>query len=247
MKRIALIGGTGSAALVPADAQTLALATTHWGEASAPARVWCQGSVELIYLPRHGATGGIAPHRINYRANIGALRDHRPAAVIGINTAGGIAPAAHPGRVVVPHQLIDYTSAREHTFFDGVHEPLRHIEFDPPFSEPLRTALLAAARMAGVDALGNATYGVTQGPRLETAAEIDRLAADGCDVVGMTAMPEAALAREAGLAYAICAVIVNRAAGRLPDGDSIHAQMPSFLAEGLHNVRRVLDAFFAAG
>ena len=158
------------------------------------------------------------PHRINYRANIWALRELRPDAVIGINAVGGIAPAARPGRVVLPHQLIDYTSGREHTFFDGTREPLRHVEFDPPFTEPLRAGLSAAARVAGLDALGNATYGVTQGPRLETAAEIDRLAADGCDIVGMTAMPEAALAREAGLEYAICAVVVNRAAGRLPAG-----------------------------
>jgi len=202
--------------------------------------------MQVIFLPRHGIAGEIAPHRINYRANIWALRDLEPEAVIAINSVGGIAAAAWPGRVVLPHQLVDYTSGREHTFFDGVHQPLRHVEFDPPFSEAVRGRLTNAALAAGVDALGSATYGVTQGPRLETAAEIDRLAADGCEIVGMTAMPEAALAREAGLEYAICAVVSNRAAGRPLPGRSIHAELPAALADGMGRVRRLLGAFFSS-
>ena len=129
----------------------------------------------------------------------------------------------------MPHQLIDYTWGREHTFCDGGREPLRHVEFDPPFAESLHTALLQTSRAAGIDVLARATYGVTQGPRLETAAEIDRMAAAGCDIVGMTAMPEAALAREVGLDYAICAFVVNHAAGRLPAGGSIHGQVRTLL------------------
>lgn len=243
MRRIGLIGGTGAAALLPADAGRLAPAATPWGAPSAGLRTWQRGRCEFVYLARHGEPAASAPHRVNYRANIRALQAQGVAAIVGINAVGGITPAAAPGRLVLPHQLIDYTWGREHTFCDGVHEPLRHIEFDPPFDETLRRELAAAATAAGLDLLTTATYGVTQGPRLETAAEIDRLAADGCDLVGMTAMPEAALAREAGLAYAICAVVVNRAAGRLPPGASIHAEMPGYLARGMADVARLLDAF----
>jgi purine nucleoside phosphorylase len=246
MRRVVLIGGTGASALVPPCANVMPLPTTQWGEACAPVHTWRHGAVDVMFLPRHGIAGELAPHRINYRANIQALRDLQPEAVIAINSVGGIAIAAWPGRVVLPHQLIDYTSGREHSFFDGTQRPLRHVEFDPPFAQSLRGRLAAAAQAAGVDALESATYGVTQGPRLETAAEIDRLAADGCDIVGMTAMPEAALAREAGLAYAMCAVVANRAAGRLPPGGSIQAELPAFIAEGMRRVRHLLETFFGA-
>jgi purine nucleoside phosphorylase len=246
MRRVALIGGAGAAVLVPADSAIRQLPITDWGEASAPVRTWRSGSLEVIFLARHGVFGEIAPHRINYRANIWTLHDLEPEAVIAINSVGGIAPGARPGRIVLPDQVIDYTSGRDHSFFDGTHQPLQHVEFDPPFSEGLRDRLAQAAQIAGVDALMSATYGVTQGPRLETAAEIDRLAADGCDIVGMTAMPEAALAREASLAYAICAVVVNRAAGRLSPGASIQAELPGFMAEGMSRIQRLLAAFLAA-
>lgn len=246
MRRVALIGGTGAASLVPAAAGEEPLRATRWGAPSANLRTWQHGAVQVCYLSRHGPDGAIAPHRVNYRANVAALRALQPDAVIGINAVGGIVSAAWPGRVVLPAQLIDYTWGRDHTFCDGESEPLRHVEFDPPFDELLRERLSAAARAAGVDALEGGAYGVTQGPRLETAAEIDRLALDGCAIVGMTAMPEAALAREAGLSYAICAVVVNRAAGRLPWGVSIHAELGSFLDAGLARVGRVLDAFIAS-
>lgn len=245
MKRIALIGGTGAATLVPQGASTVPLAATAWGAPSGSARAWTWHRVEVIYLPRHGVDGAIAPHRVNYRANIQALRDLNPDAVIGINTVGGITPAAWPGRVVVPEQIIDYTFGRAHTFFDGAEGPLRHIEFDPPFALALRAQLTAAASAAGIDALTVGTYGVTQGPRLETAAEVDRIAADGCDIVGMTAMPEAALAREADLDYAICAAVVNRAAGRLPPGESIHGELNACLDRGMGQIRALLERFFA--
>jgi purine nucleoside phosphorylase len=246
MRRIALIGGSGAAVVLPAAVEERSLGVTRWGPPSGPLRVWRAGPLEVCYLARHGADGTIAPHRVNYRANIESLRTLGPEAVIGINAVGGITAAATPGRVVLPRQLIDYTWGREHTFCDGESGPLRHVEFDPPFDESLRGMLAGTAHAAGVDALDGGTYGVTQGPRLETAAEIDRLAADGCDVVGMTALPEAALAREAGLRYAICAVVVNRAAGRLGTGASIHAELALNLERGMRHAGRLLDAFIAA-
>jgi purine nucleoside phosphorylase len=247
-RRLGLIGGTGAAMLLPAMTAApprQAPEVTPWGSTSAPLLTWHQGDAEIVYVARHGSDARIAPHRVNYRANVWALRQRQVDAVIGLNAVGGITPGAWPGRVVLPDQLVDYTWGREHTFCDGTGEPLRHIEFDPPFSEDLRRQLLTAAGIVGTDALARATYGVTQGPRLETAAEIDRLAADGCDVVGMTAMPEAALAKEAGLPYAICAVVVNRAAGRLPAGESIHRQLAAYLEKGMGEVHSLLQAFCA--
>ncbi|GMW05497.1 MAG: S-methyl-5'-thioinosine phosphorylase [Gammaproteobacteria bacterium] len=244
MKRVALIGGTGAGRIVPETAHSRAVTQTRWGRASAATRVWEHGDLEVVFLPRHGEAGAIPPHKVNYRANIECLRALAPAAVIGINAVGGITPPAWPGRLVLPDQLIDYTWGREHTFSDGANAGLQHVEFDPPFDEALRSALAQAALAAGVDVLATATYGVTQGPRLETAAEIDRLAADGCDIVGMTAMPEAALAREAGLRYAVCAVVVNRAAGRLAPGATIHGDMGQFLDVALGHAGRALRAWF---
>lgn len=245
MKRLVLIGGTGAGALVPADAVEQGETQTRWGSPSASLLCWQRNAVEVFFLARHGRQGGIAPHRVNYRANIAAARAVEPDAVIAINAVGGITAAAWPGRIVLPAQIIDYTWGREHTFCDGDGEPLRHVEFDPPFDEPLRQMLVARAGAAGVNAYAGGTYGVTQGPRLETAAEIDRLAADGCDVVGMTAMPEAALAREAGLRYAMCAVVVNRAAGRLPAQSPILAQIEVHLAGGMAQLSRILEQLFA--
>jgi len=247
MTRIALIGGTGSAALLAGRAaEPVPVPATPWGTPSGAFARWRQGTTEVWFLPRHGEPAAIPPHRVNYRANIWALRELAPRAVIGINAVGGITAPATPGRLVLPAQLIDYTWGRGHSFCDGEGEPLRHVEFDPPFDEPLRDALAAAAVRAGLDPVVGGTYGCTQGPRLETAAEIDRLAADGCDIVGMTAMPEAALAREAGLPYAVCAGVVNRAAGRLPPGASIHGDIGAHVASVIAAVRRLLDAFLAA-
>lgn len=246
MRRIGLIGGTGSAVLRPETARRLEPATTPWGDPSGALHSWRQGCCEVLFLPRHGEPAGIAPHRVNYRANVWTLREQGVEAVLGINAVGGITPRAVPGTLLLPDQLIDYTWGREPSFCDGTVLPLRHVEFDPPFDGALRSELVAAARIAGIDLPTVATYGVTQGPRLETAAEIDRLAADGCDLVGMTAMPEAALAREAGLRYALCAAVVNRAAGRLPPGGSIHGEMAGYLAAAMSHVARLLDAFCAA-
>jgi purine nucleoside phosphorylase len=244
--RLALIGGTGAQALLSGrSARTLSLPATRWGAPSATScQVWEHGRAEVWFLPRHGAAAAIPPHRVNYRANIAALKALAPDAVIGLNAVGGITPAAMPGQLALPQQLIDYTWGRPHTFFDGGDaEPLQHVEFDPPFDESLRDGLLAAGAAAGLRLLTPATYGCTQGPRLETAAEIGRLAADGCDLVGMTAMPEAALAREAGLRYAICAVIVNHAAGRLPPGTSIHGAIARHMAQGMGAARQLLDRY----
>ncbi|MEO7385304.1 MAG: S-methyl-5'-thioinosine phosphorylase [Gammaproteobacteria bacterium] len=248
--RLGIIGGTGSTALfIGGAAISLASSTAGqpWGETSSLLRRHDIDGHEIIFLARHGGADApaIAPHRVNYRANVWALRSLGVDHVLAINTVGGIAPAATPGRLTLPDQLIDYTWGREHSFTGDPRYPLVHVEFTDPFTPGFREHLLAVADRLGLDVLRSATYGVTQGPRLESAAEIDRLERDGCHVVGMTAMPEAGLARELDLSYAMCCVVVNRTAGRVPPGATIHGQIGASLADGMAGVRRLVAGLLA--
>lgn len=248
--RIGIIGGTGSAGLFPAGtpvAPASGPGAQPWGTiSSAPCRAELDGH-EIIFLARHGAPDApaIPPHRVNYRANLWALRELGVDHVLAVNAVGGIARGATPGRLVIPDQLIDYTWGRDHTFTGDSRYPLQHVDFTLPFTPALRDRLLAAAGRLGLDVLRTGTYGATQGPRLESAAEIERLDRDGCHVVGMTGMPEAGLARELDLSYAMCCVVVNHAAGRVPAGMTIHGQMAASLAEGMANVRRLVTGMLA--
>jgi 5'-methylthioinosine phosphorylase len=167
----------------------------------------------LLFMPRHGPEHKLPPHLVNYRANIWALRQQGAGRILAVNAVGGIHPDFGPGRLVIPDQLIDYTHGREHTFFTGGEAGVIHVEFDTPYDQPWRSTLLAVARRQNLGIADGGVLGCTQGPRLETAAEIRRLRNDGCDLVGMTGMPETALAKELGLAYATLAVVVNRAGG----------------------------------
>ena len=213
--------------------------TTPYGAPSAPLLEGKVYGVRAIFLARHGEGHKIPPHKINYRANLCALRDIGVKQVIAIAAVGGIAPWFAPGGVTVPADLIDYTWDREHTYSDGTPgAPLEHAEFTKPYSPRLRAALTQAAREAHVELGEGGVMGITQGPRLESPAEIRRLQRDGCDMVGMTGMPEAALARELGLDYACLAVSVNWAAGIGSGG--IHDQIHECLETGMARVRAIL-------
>ena len=214
MNRLAIIGGSGLAALPGLAIRQTLRPATPWGAPSAPVTLGQFKARELLFLPRHGPGHTIAPHRVNYRANIQALKDCGAAAIIAVNAVGGITPALTPGRIVIPAQIIDYTWGREHTFQGEAARPVKHIDFTRPYTEALRQRLIRAATRAGAAPHAGGTHAVTQGPRLETAAEIERLERDGADIVGMTGMPEAALARELEIDYACCALVVNRAAGK---------------------------------
>ncbi len=211
---IAIIGGSGLTQLANLQITHRQIVRTPFGEPSGPLTFGRIGRAEVVFLPRHGAAHTLAPHEINYRANLWALHARGVSGVIAVCTVGGIAPALGAGMIVVPDQIIDYTWGRPSTYFEGAEQPVTHIDFTYPYSEEMRQMAIAAARDAGVPVVENGTYGATQGPRLETKAEIDRLERDGATMVGMTGMPEAALARELGLAYAHLAVVVNPAAGR---------------------------------
>lgn len=210
----AIIGGSGLAKLSALQKQRRRVMRSPYGEPSGALTFGQLAGREVVFLARHGYGHTIAPHEINYRANVWALKELGVQGVFSVATVGGVRADLGPGTLVVPDQIIDYTHSRKNTFFEGAEARVTHIDFTLPYSASLRTLLLDSARAVGEPIVDGATYACSQGPRLETAAEIERIAGDGGDLVGMTGMPEAALAREAGLEYAALGVVVNHAAGR---------------------------------
>ena len=240
MSKLAIIGGTGLTSLKNLEITKREVMHTPYGEPSAPLVFGVIGGREVVFLPRHGAAHTIPPHKINYRANLYALQECDADRVIAVNAVGGIRADMTPGRLIIPDQLIDYTWSRVNTYFEEGLSEVTHIDFTRPYCEALRRALIASATAAGIDVVTEGTYGATQGPRLETIAEIDRLERDGCDLVGMTGMPEAALARELGLCYASIAVSVNMGAGRGSDEITME-EIERNLISGMDKVRRLLE------
>ncbi len=218
--------------------------TTRFGLPSAPIRLVSFGPARVFVLPRHGDRHTLPPHAVNYRANLAALQELGSEAIIALNTVGVISGIREPGEIAIPDQIIDYTWGRQHTINDGEADEFEHIDFTNPFSAKLRDALLGVAMANGMDCFDGGVYAATQGPRLETAAEVDRLERDGADYIGMTAMPEAAIARELGLEYACVSLVVNKAAGRgeLP----IHADVEASTAAARSLAMRLLGRFFGA-
>ena len=212
---------------------------TAYGRAAAPLQGVGCGDVEMVFLARHGQHHDLLPHEINYRANLQALQTARVDCVLATHTVGGINPQT-PGVLVIPHQLIDYTHGRAMTY--GGEGNILHVDFTEPFSAPLRAALLAAGEKAKLELVGQGVYGCTQGPRLETAAEVDRLERDGATLVGMTAMPEATLARELALPYASISLVVNAAAGR---GEFDDASIRQAGRDGMQTLQTLLLALFS--
>lgn len=244
MGLLGIIGGSGFDNLPDTEIIDRAWVDTPYGAPSAELLTLGHNGREFRFLPRHGAGHGIPPHAINYRANIQALYQSGVTDIVALGAVGGIAEDCGPLRLCVPDQLIDYTWGRLGTYFDGADGDVVHVDLTAPFSPEPRERLLAAAVGLGLDVRATGTYGVTQGPRLETAAEIRRLAQDGCDLVGMTAMPEAALARERGLRYALLAFVVNWGAG-LSDGEVGMDEIRDNLGRCGETVRRLLLALVA--
>lgn len=214
---LAIIGGTGLTRLSTLAVTHRQVIRTPYGEPSAALVFGDIAGHRAIFLARHGHGHTIPPHRVNYRANLWALKEQGARSVLAVASVGAISGCA-PGDLVIPHQLIDYTAGRAHTFYDGGDQQVVHADFTHPYSERLRHVGLQGARRGGIEVQDGGVYAAVSGPRLETAAEIDRLERDGATIVGMTGMPEAALAREIGIDYASVCVVVNHAAGR---GDSV--------------------------
>ena len=243
---LAILGGSGLSRLVTLGDVQRRVVRTSYGEPSGALSFGTIGGRELAFLARHGDDHSIAPHRVNYRANIRALQEAGVTEVVSIVTVGGIRSEFGPGSLVLPDQIIDYTWGRASTFFEDAGIAVTHIDFTEPYSAALRARIAGAAKACGETIAGHGVYAVTQGPRLETAAEINRLERDGADLVGMTGMPEAALAREAGLEYAAIAVVANHAAGR---GESIHAisheRLVAVVDQAMGRVRRIISQLVA--
>jgi len=244
---LAVIGGSGLSKLASLEITQRKVVRTPYGE---PSGALTFGSIRghgMVFLARHGYGHTIAPHEVNYRANLWALKEENVSGVVSVASVGGIRRDVAPGTLLVPDQIIDYTWGRRSTFFEGAGAPVTHIDFTEPYTQSLRQRILAAARACGESMLDGGTYAASQGPRLESAAEINRLERDGADVVGMTGMPEAALARELGLEYAAIAVSANYAAGR---GESEHAvpmeRIEAVLGEAMGRVRRIIEQLVGA-
>lgn len=238
---LAIIGGTGLtqiSELVITGKQTI---ETPFGLPSAEFVFGEIQGKQLVFLARHGNPHRIPPHKINYRANIWGLKHLGVTEIIAVAAVGGIGSEMTPGHIAIPDQIIDYSYGREHSFFADDLEHVTHIDFTEPYSETLRNRIIAAAKDVNIEITSSGTYGCTQGPRLETIAEIKRMAQDGCDLVGMTGMPEAALARELDLAYANISVIANWGAG-LGDGEITMAEIEKNLEVGMSKTINLLRA-----
>lgn len=240
MADLAIIGGTGLTSLKNLEIERREVMHTPYGEPSGPLVHGLLCGKQVVFLPRHGTAHTIPPHEVNYRANLWALQHIGITKVIAVAAVGGVTSTMKPTALVIPDQIIDYTWSRQHTFFQGDLSHVTHIDFTEPYCADLRDVLIAAGKAAGIEAINGGTYGATQGPRLETAAEITRMERDGCDIVGMTGMPEAALARELELCYAACAVCANWAAGR-GDGEISMDEIERNLKVGMDQVRGLLE------
>jgi len=239
---LAIIGGSGLSQLANLEIKLRKVARTPYGEPSGPLTFGRVGGCDVVFLARHGYGHTVAPHEVNYRANLWALKEEGVAGVVSVASVGGIRKDLEPGTLMLPDQIIDYTWGRGSTFFEGADAPVTHIDFTQPYSSALRQRIREAARLCGERLAEGGVYAATQGPRLETAAEINRMERDGADVVGMTGMPEAVLARELGLEYAAIAVVANYAAGR---GDSAQGvsleRIAAVLEEAMSRVRKIIE------
>ena len=239
---LAIIGGSGLSRFASLEVTQRKSLQTPYGEPSAPLSLGRIGGRPAVFLARHGDDHRIAPHQVNYRANLWALGECDPVGIVSVAAVGCIRADLRPGDLVIPHQIIDYTWGRASTYHEGPDSPVTHVDFTEPYDRALRRRLCAAAEAIGIALGDSAVYAATQGPRLETAAEINRIERDGAGVVGMTGMPEAVLARELGIPYAAINVVANYAAGR-GDGlagislEAIHA----VLGESMHRVLAIIE------
>ena len=240
MATIAIIGGTGLARMDGLEIKSREMIKTPYGAPSCPIIYGELNKQEVVFLARHGHTHKIPPHRVNYCANIWALQSVGVKHIIAVGAVGGISKECTTGSIVVPDQTIDYTTGRINTFYDGPPDEVRHIDFSYPYDEEVRNALINSGKQSDVDVVRQGTYGATQGPHLETIAEIKRMERDGCTIVGMTGMPEAVLARELDMAYACCAVVVNAAAGK-GNGIISMEEINKGIDAGMRSARMVIE------
>lgn len=245
MKTTAIIGGSGLTQIEALQILSTKIYQTPYGAPSAACVIGAYGGQKIIFLARHGDPHTIAPHKINYRANLWALKEAGAEQIIAVAAVGGISSDMYPSRIAIPEQIIDYSYGREHSYLAEDLAAVEHIDFSYPYNQKLRQKIIQSALHLQLDIQPDGTYGCTQGPRLETAAEITRMQRDGCDLVGMTGMPEAALARELEIPYACCAVIANWAAGKSA-GEITMPEIIKNLEQGMADTKKLLQHFFSS-
>lgn len=238
----AIIGGTGLTQYPNLKILNEETVTTELGNPSAPLVYGELNGRNIVFLARHGHPHKLPPNRVNYRANILALKNAGVSEIIAVNAVGGITEPMGAEALCIPDQIIDYTHGREDTFFDGVYQDLEHVDFTYPYDRELSQGLIEAARAADINVVAGGVYGATQGPRLESIAEILRLERDGCDLVGMTGMPEAVLARELNIPYACIALVVNKAAGK-SEGIITMDDIVVAIEGGMEKVKTLIDSY----
>lgn len=245
MTLTAIIGGTGLTRMTALEIERRERVSTPYGTPSSDLVYGQLAHQPVVFLARHGDPHVLPPHKVNYRANLWALKQAGVSRIAAVAAVGGITPEMMPGKIAIADQLIDYTYGRTHTFFEEGLETVTHIDFSQPYTPALRESLLMAAESTGLTVVKHGVYGCTQGPRLETAAEITRMERDGCHLVGMTGMPEAALARELAIDYACIAVVANWAAGK-QEGEITLEQIESNLHVGMTDLARLLESWLRA-
>ncbi len=239
IKKLGIIGGTGLTELEGLEVTDSKDVLTPYGEPSAPLVFGRFEGVEVVFLARHGNPHRVPPHEVNYAANIYALKQQGVTTIIGVNAVGGIEDVMGPAHVVIPDQLIDYTHGRKSSYFEGQMDTVTHIDFSFPYTESTRQLLIGAAELLDIAYSDYGVYACTQGPRLETAAEVARLERDGCHIIGMTGMPEAALAAEQNIDYACLALVVNWAAGKTENIITME-EIEQAIDEGMGYIRQIL-------
>lgn len=243
---LAIIGGSGLTQLANLEITQRRVIRTPFGEPSGALTLGHINSEEVIFLARHGYGHTIAPHDVNYRANIWAIHSRGVKDLVSVASVGGIHADLKPGTIVIPDQIIDYTHGRKMTYREGKDTPVVHMDFTEPYCQAMRVLCLRAVKDAGETCIDGGVYAAVQGPRLETRAEINRLERDGATMVGMTGMPEAALAKEIGLCYATIAVVANYAAGRGSSKDAVHyEEVDIVLKQSMQRVRNILEHLVA--
>jgi len=244
MSKLAIIGGTGLTQMEGLNITSTKQLETPFGSPSAPYSIGSINGKEVIFLARHGSPHTIPPHKINYRANIWGLKQLGVTQIIAVAAVGGISSNMAPAHIAIPDQIIDYSYGREHTFFADDLDAVTHIDFTFPYNPQLRHRLIQTALQHKIKISETGTYGCTQGPRLESAAEINRMERDGCDLVGMTGMPEAALAKELEIEYATIAVVANWAAGKT-EGEITMSEIEHHVNNGMHQVAKILENYIS--
>ena len=239
---LAIIGGSGLAKLPILEITHRQMVRTPFGDTSGALTFGRIGQQNVVFIARHGYGHSLAPHEINYRANIWALHNQAVSGIISIASVGGIRPDMGPGTLVLPDNIIDYTWGRKHTFFEGPERPVVHVDFTEPYDQVLRQRLLSAAHSANVAVIPHGVYACAQGPRLETATEITKFERDGADLIGMTGMPEASLARELNMPYAHLCLVTNWAAGKGNSSAEVHFVEGM---QGMDKVHMLIAQFFA--